>query len=114
MILIMKFFLDLGLVPINFRLKLVGIPLKIPVIDMLCTECSMNNVEDEAHLLMVCSGYTDLINHLIFRHLSKNVNISTPLFPQFSWLMSNEDEHLCKDIARFITSCCDPSFEQFC
>ena len=46
--------------------------------------------------------------------LSNNVNISTALFHQFSWLMSNEDEHLCKDIARFITSCCDPSFEQFC
>ena len=29
----------------------------------------MNNVEDEAHLLMTCSEYTDLINHLIFRHL---------------------------------------------
>ena len=54
MILIMKIFLDLGLVTINFRLKLVGILLKIPVMDMLCTECSMNNVEDEAHLLMVC------------------------------------------------------------
>ena len=104
MILIMKNFLHLGQVPINFRLKLVGILLKIPVMDMLCTECSMNNVEDEAHLLMVCSEYTDLINHLIFRHLSNNVNISTALFHQFSRLMSNEDEHPCKDIARFITS----------
>lgn len=70
----------------------------------------MNNVEDEAHLLMVCSKYTHLINHLIFRHPSNMVNICTALFHQFSWLMSNEDEHLCEDIARFITSCCDPSF----
>ena len=80
MILIMKNFLDLGLVTINFRLKLVGILLKIPVMDMLCTECSMNNVEDEAHLLMVCSEYTDLINHFIFRHLSNNVNIYLLLY----------------------------------
>lgn len=78
---------------------------KTLAMDRLCKQCSMNSVEDETHFLMECPKYTDLRNLLIGKHLSNNVNMfSCSISLKFLWLMSNEDEHLCKDIARFITS----------
>ena len=64
----------------------------------------MNAVEDESFLL-VCPKYA---NHRIkiTNHLNNNTNFASHSYmSKFQWLLSNEDESVCKDFASFVTIC---------
>ena len=75
---------------------------KTPVNDRLCMNCSDNLVEDEIHLLLVCSKFNDLRKNYISTCFNKNINNIEDISCKFIWLLSNEDNDVCKRIARFI------------
>ena len=78
---------------------------KTPIAERLCKQCVMNAVEDESHFLLVCPKYA---NHRIkiTNHLNNNTNFESQSYmSKFQWLLSNEDESVCKDIASFVTIC---------
>ena len=78
---------------------------KTPIAERLCTQCSLNAVEDEGHFVMTCPKYVSQRAH-ITKHLNSNKNIvSQTYMSKFNWLLSNEDPVICKDIACFITVC---------
>ena len=78
---------------------------KTPIAERLCTQCSLNAVEDEGHFLMTCPKYVSQ-RAQITKHLNSNKNIvSQTYMSKFNWLLSNEDPVICKDIACFITVC---------
>ena len=77
---------------------------KTPIAESLCKQCVMNAVEDESFLL-VCQKYA---NHRIkiTNHLNNNTNFASQSYmSKFQWLLSNEDESVCKDIASVVTIC---------
>ena len=91
---------------INYLLSMVDIlPQKTPISERLCKQCVMNAVEDESHFLLVCPKYA---NHRIkiTNHLNNNTNFASQSYmSKLQWLLSNEDESVCKDIASFVTIC---------
>ena len=78
---------------------------KTPIAERLCTQCSLNAVEDECHFLMICPKYVAQ-RARITKHLNSNKNIASQTYmSKFNWILSNEDPVICKDIACFTTEC---------
>ena len=48
---------------------------KTPFTERLCTQCSLNAVEDEGHFLMICPEYVAQIGAQITKHLNSKKNI---------------------------------------
>ena len=65
--------------------------------------CSDNLVEDEVHLLLGCSKFNDLRRDYVTSCFNKNINRTNDISSSFIWLLSNEDNDVCRKIARFIT-----------
>ena len=73
----------------------------------------MKAVEDESHFLLDCPKYA---NHRIkiTNHLNNNTNFASQSYmSKFQWLLSNEDESVCKDIASFVTICFPLGIDDF-
>jgi Mg2+ and Co2+ transporter CorA len=75
---------------------------KTPIHDRLRKNCSDNLVEDEIHLLLGCSKFNDLRRDYVTSCFNKNINRTNDISSSFIWLLSNEDNDVCKKIARFI------------
>ena len=75
---------------------------KTHIHDRLCKNCSDNLVEDEVHLLLECSKFNDLMRDFVSSCFNKNINRSNDISSKFIWLLSNEDNDVCRKIARFI------------
>ena len=70
---------------------------KTPITERLCTQCSLNAVEDEGHFLMICPKYVAQ-RARITKHLNSNKNIASQThMSKFNWLLSNQDPLICKD-----------------
>ena len=90
---------------INCALSMVDIVPKTPIAERLCTQCSLNAVEDECHFLMICPKYVAQ-RARITKHLNSNKNIASQTYmSKFNWILSNEDPVICKNIACFTTEC---------
>ena len=75
---------------------------KTHIHDRLCMNCSDNLVEDEVHLLLGCSKFNDLMRDCVTSCFNKNINRTNDISSKFIWLLSNEDNDVCRKIARFI------------
>ena len=56
--------------------------------------CSDNLVEDEIHLLLVCSKFNDLRKNYISTCFNKNINNIDDISCKFLWLLSNDDNDM--------------------
>ena len=69
----------------------------------------MNAVEDKSLF------YWSKHRIKIANHLNNNTNFASQSnMSKLQWLMSNEDESICKDIASFVTKCFPLGIRLFC
>ena len=77
---------------------------KTPIGGRICKQCVMNAVEDESHFYWsVRSMLIIELRSLSFKQQYKFCISSN--MSKLHWLMSDEDESICKDIASFVTVC---------
>jgi hypothetical protein len=74
--------------------------------DRLCTNCNINECEDELHFMITCSCYDD-IRSIFFQEISAKYEPFTALSntDKFTWLCSNIDEYIIKVIGDFLHKC---------
>ena len=78
-----------------------GRHLKIPECKRLCQMCQAMHIEDELHFVIQCPAYQHLRSPLLDG--LRNVHFQTYTDEdKFIWLMSNEDEDICRKLANFI------------
>ena len=71
--------------------------------ERICIMCDTNRTEDEVHFLMDCPKYDHLRDELINKVTGKFGNILLLNKEQkFEWLMTNEDEIVCKILGEYI------------
>ena len=78
---------------------------KTPIDDRVCKNCNFNAIEDEKHMLLFCSKYNFDRAELIYKCYNKNIAYINDYNSKFIWLLSNEEESTCRNIAKFISKC---------
>ena len=66
-------------------------------------KCSLNEIEDEKHALMICPAYDDSRKCIFDKIGQQNNNfINMSIENKFVWLLSNEDTFLIHQLSKLI------------
>lgn len=73
--------------------------------DRLCMMCDKQEIEDEIHFVTSCPKYTNERRALLGK-IREYANIDhLSARDLFIWLLTNENRHVCKNVARFTHEC---------
>lgn len=78
---------------------------KTPINERVCKNCDTGQVEDEKHFLLLCPKYNELRANHIYSCYNQNILNINDNNLVFIWLMSNEDNTVCRKIAKYINMC---------
>lgn len=69
----------------------------------MCKKCSLNELEDEKHALMICPAYQE-IRKLTFDNVAvANQNFDKlDMENKFMWLLTNEDNYIIGQLSKII------------
>jgi hypothetical protein len=80
----------------------------VPPDQRKCTNCTLNETEDEEHFLVNCPRYENLRKEFYKEITERNVHF--PAYPpraKFLWLMSNEDSVTQNHLAKYLKESLD-------
>ena len=78
---------------------------KTPINERVCKNCDTGQVEDEKHFLLLCPKYNELRANHIYSCYNQNILNINDNNLVFIWLMGNEDNTVCRKIAKYINMC---------
>ena len=76
----------------------------IPPAERICRNCTLNETEDELHLVLKCTAYEHLRKDLLNQFAAGNVHFQSYSIQQkFVWIMSHESLDNLKILGKFIS-----------
>ena len=75
---------------------------RVPPEERICNKCSLGEIEDEYHFIIICPHYKHLRRELFMTVdvVTKHFKMLTP-HEKFHWLMTTEDQRILPKLARY-------------